>query len=221
MATMDSTRLYKARNKLLLSQRRRIETFLAKKEAVEYLGGKCIKCGYSKLYCCLDFHHKDPSLKKYEVAARLKNGLDSNREELNKCELLCKNCHQELHYLLDNPTGDPTNEEKIKRAKHTRTDYSKLNYIRTEETKKRISDSKKGCVSAFKNKHHSNENKIKFSEQHKKKIIRDDGKIYDSILDAAVDINRHPTLIGHVCAGRLKTANGFNYKYLEVQSVPQ
>lgn len=69
-----------------------------KKETVEYKGGKCVKCGYSKCFGAMDFHHLDPK-KKDPNWKRMKNRkLESVIEELDKCILVCKNCHAEIHY---------------------------------------------------------------------------------------------------------------------------
>ena len=66
-----------------------------KEEAVSILGGSCIKCGYDKCIDALDFHHKDPKLKKTEVS----NLIDAACfwDEVKKCVLLCCRCHTELH----------------------------------------------------------------------------------------------------------------------------
>ncbi len=73
-----------------------------RKMIVEYFGGKCPKCGYDKNYAALVFHHKDPSTKSFKLDARhLANSSQKViEEEVLKCEMLCANCHMELH----NPT---------------------------------------------------------------------------------------------------------------------
>ena len=47
----------------------------------------------------LDFHHKDPSIKDGTIAQML---INSSKEKLlqviNKCDVLCANCHRDLHY---------------------------------------------------------------------------------------------------------------------------
>jgi Zn ribbon nucleic-acid-binding protein len=65
---------------------------------VDYKGGKCEKCGYNKSHAALDFHHKDPSKKDFTIAhARLYSFNDKIKKELDKCVLLCANCHRETH----------------------------------------------------------------------------------------------------------------------------
>lgn len=65
---------------------------------VEYLGGKCATCGYSKCLAALHPHHKDPSQKRFTIGAAKCRRWALVRKELDKCELLCANCHAELHY---------------------------------------------------------------------------------------------------------------------------
>lgn len=70
-----------------------------KAEAVAYKGGKCCVCGYARCTGAMAFHHIDPAEKDFGIATRMgANGLtDALRRELDKCALVCGNCHAELH----------------------------------------------------------------------------------------------------------------------------
>lgn len=71
----------------------------SKQLAIEYKGGKCIKCGYNKCYAALEFHHLNP-IEKDKDYFNLKAGFtEALRIELDKCVLLCANCHREEHNL--------------------------------------------------------------------------------------------------------------------------
>lgn len=71
----------------------------AKIKYVEYKGGKCEICGYCKCFWALDFHHKDPSKKDFGISKIRKADFTAKiKEELDKCILLCSNCHRERHY---------------------------------------------------------------------------------------------------------------------------
>lgn len=61
----------------------------------------CSKCGETRFYV-LDFHHL--SDKKYNVSCAIFRAisLDTLKKEIEKCVLLCANCHRELHYLEKN-----------------------------------------------------------------------------------------------------------------------
>ena len=69
-----------------------------KKWAIEYKGGKCEKCGYDKCIEALDFHHTDSTPKDFAISDRnLKLDWEDIKKELDKCKLLCSNCHREEH----------------------------------------------------------------------------------------------------------------------------
>ena len=57
---------------------------------LEYLGGKCVKCGSTER---LEFDHIKREGKKYEISSRVSNNFDNLKEELDKCQLLCASCH--------------------------------------------------------------------------------------------------------------------------------
>lgn len=65
---------------------------------VKQLGGKCSKCGYNRNITALHFHHKHS--KSFPLSQRnLSNtSIKKLQLEINKCELLCANCHSEHHY---------------------------------------------------------------------------------------------------------------------------
>ena len=72
-----------------------------KSKMIEYKGGCCSRCGYDKYQGALEFHHLDPKekdfnpshLKKYTFNERIMS-------ELDKCILVCSNCHREIHHEL-------------------------------------------------------------------------------------------------------------------------
>ena len=67
-----------------------------KRKCIEYKGGKCQECGYDKHQAALQFHHRDPSQKDYTIGT-FKKSFDDCKTELDKCVLLCANCHIEEH----------------------------------------------------------------------------------------------------------------------------
>ncbi|UZE93404.1 MAG: hypothetical protein IB617_01050 [Candidatus Nealsonbacteria bacterium] len=72
-----------------------------KKYAVDKLGGKCELCGYNKSLSVLTFHHRNPKGKEKTVGQMLDYSLKKLDRELKKCQLLCFNCHMELHEKLN------------------------------------------------------------------------------------------------------------------------
>jgi hypothetical protein len=66
-------------------------------QGIKYLGGECNRCGYNEFTCSLDFHHKDPKNKHPVFGSHRGWSLKKLLKELEKCILLCKNCHAALH----------------------------------------------------------------------------------------------------------------------------
>lgn len=69
---------------------------MKKIKAIEYMGGKCCECGYSKCVSALEFHHKDSSQKDADIKITLAS-FEKVKAELDKCIMVCANCHREIH----------------------------------------------------------------------------------------------------------------------------
>ena len=85
-------------------RRRRVKQIL-----VAEAGGCCAECGYRTCSAALQFHHVDPSTKRFALShAGVTRSLDRAREEARKCVLLCANCHAEVEAgvrVLEAPRG--------------------------------------------------------------------------------------------------------------------
>lgn len=68
-----------------------------KQLAVDYLGGRCECCGATGPLSILQFHHLDPSIKLGGWQWMTKNTEQVRTAELDKCSLLCANCHVAYH----------------------------------------------------------------------------------------------------------------------------
>jgi len=68
-----------------------------KKKAIEYKGGSCIFCGYTTCQSALVFHHINPEEKEFGIGSNYNKSWAKIQKELDKCSLLCQNCHAELH----------------------------------------------------------------------------------------------------------------------------
>lgn len=65
---------------------------------VEYKGGKCEKCGETRPWV-LVFHHKDPEKKIFAISKEgTTKSIERDKYEVDKCSLLCQNCHHDFHY---------------------------------------------------------------------------------------------------------------------------
>lgn len=70
-------------------------------KALEYKGNKCQDCNNEypeKPYVIFDFHHLDPNLKDYSWNQLRLMSWKSIIKELDKCVLLCSNCHKIRHH---------------------------------------------------------------------------------------------------------------------------
>ena len=88
--------------------------------AADYLGGKCRICGYDKCLSALEFHHIDPLEKDFAISDKL-TSWEAIRAELDKCVLVCANCHREIHEGMH--TGYLTDERADPGWEH---DYNEL-----------------------------------------------------------------------------------------------
>jgi transposase len=106
---LDSRGSYRCclcRQEAVASRRRRIKQIL-----VEEAGGACAICGYDRSLAALQFHHVDPSTKRFALSQEgVTRSLDRARAEAAKCVLLCANCHTEVeagHVRCPAADGDP------------------------------------------------------------------------------------------------------------------
>lgn len=67
---------------------------------------KCELCNESHV-ACLDFHHKDPNEKEASLSMIYMKGwsIERIKKEIDKCQVLCSNCHRKLHFELTDTTG--------------------------------------------------------------------------------------------------------------------
>lgn len=101
---MSNKRVYADRREYLIKAVAKRRKTL-KTRAIEYLGGKCFYCGYKRSYAALDFHHVDESSKRFGLSQDgLTRSWKRTQVELDKCILVCANCHREIHVGLLQPS---------------------------------------------------------------------------------------------------------------------
>jgi hypothetical protein len=92
----DKKRLMNKARQCVMGDRKRI--------LVELKGNKCKICAKSYPLPCYDFHHRDPSTKEHNLGKLFIRDLKDDSwltwvlPEVDKCDLLCSNCHRILHY---------------------------------------------------------------------------------------------------------------------------
>lgn len=67
-------------------------------QAISYLGGVCAACNGDFHPAIYEFHHLDPSTKDRDPSKMLQLSWKRVQAELDKCELLCANCHRLKHH---------------------------------------------------------------------------------------------------------------------------
>lgn len=104
-----------------------------KLKAIKYKGGCCSICNYNKSIWSLDFHHLDPNQKDFNISPHSSNNtkkrkinFDDLKVELDKCILVCKNCHYELHEKIHN-------DNKLNKLK---SDLDKITYYSRKKINK-------------------------------------------------------------------------------------
>jgi len=66
--------------------------------AIDYKGGECIFCGYNKCFKALEFHHINSDGKDFGISDKgYTRSWKKVQKEIDKCVLVCANCHRELH----------------------------------------------------------------------------------------------------------------------------
>src|SRR5437764_6667606 len=94
---MPEKRTYKEGRKYLIEavKRRRERVRLT---AIQYKGGCCQICGYGRCMEALEFHHLDPTQKDFGISKKgYTRSWEKTKGEIEKCILLCANCHREVH----------------------------------------------------------------------------------------------------------------------------
>jgi predicted transcriptional regulator len=103
----SSVSTYTKNKKISLTQeekkRNRVKSVTKRRQkikqlSIEYKGGCCQKCGYNKCIAALEFHHLDPNEKDFLISRKgYSISWERVKKELEKCILVCSNCHREIH----------------------------------------------------------------------------------------------------------------------------
>ena len=95
--TIKGTIKYKPYCKSCELNKRLVDHWCRIKEILQIDKIRCELCGYSTNLAAIEFHHLDEDSKEYTIS-RMKNfSKDKLEKELEKCAILCANCHREYH----------------------------------------------------------------------------------------------------------------------------
>ena len=96
-ALLAYQRTYRKENRKLVSQKNRQKRKERLLKAIELLGGACHHCGGIYPPCVYDFHHTNPANKDFTIGENMLVSKARFFAEIEKCELLCANCHRLQH----------------------------------------------------------------------------------------------------------------------------
>lgn len=148
----DKNKLYKHSYCKKCLYERQMDRWIQRKIwAIEYKGGKCFDCQSMFSYVVYDFHHLNPDDKSYDWNQMRLLSKETMIKELDKCVLLCSNCHRMRHHLSKTPIEKKATVEKIckcgkkigKRSELCKTCYNsnikqKINWPTKEELEKLV-----------------------------------------------------------------------------------
>ena len=100
-AAAAKAKVWRLKNLDYIKQKQREDKRKRKLDAIWYLGGKCQVCGCLFHPACFEFHHKDPATKDRDPSKMLSLSKERLYVELDKCMLLCANCHRLEHHKYE------------------------------------------------------------------------------------------------------------------------
>jgi len=143
------------RKKIVYDKRIKIKEIL-----VEYKGGKCVNCGYNKCIKALEFHHLDSSKKDFTISSFRYKSLEVQKREVEKCILVCSNCHREIHdkifkenRLLNNNKSQKREEKIILKKEKIKVN----SYCNCGKLKNKIADK---CLECFRKEQYEKKPKL-------------------------------------------------------------
>lgn len=104
----------------------------------------CNRCGYNKHWAALQFHHTNPNEKDFNIAVSMSLPLDVLFKEINKCEVLCANCHAIEHsshkysHIKTKPTKKRFEKRNDSYKRHENKPRPKKSNIPDDETLKKL-----------------------------------------------------------------------------------
>ncbi len=149
---------YKNRNpECVINWRRRTKIKL-----IEYKGNKCVKCGYNKeCPSAFDFHHLDPTEKEIKIGGSSLS-FEKLKKETDKCVLVCKNCHAEIH-------EEKYKEQRKQAIKKWGERDKKIEYIKEQKEERECAQ----CKLLFKPQDYTQKYcSIKCSIESQKRVVR-------------------------------------------------
>ena len=93
-----SAKQWRVDNKEYVRTKQREDKRIRKQWAINYLGGICSECKQDYHPAIFEFHHTDPQTKDRDPSKMMQLSKERLTIELDKCKLLCANCHRLAHH---------------------------------------------------------------------------------------------------------------------------
>lgn len=97
----QSNKDWVANNRIYSNNKVRERRAIRKLKGIEYKGGVCEHCKQTYHFSAFDFHHINPDEKEKDPCLLLTHTDEAFFKELDKCILLCANCHRIHHYVTN------------------------------------------------------------------------------------------------------------------------
>lgn len=90
------------RNRIIQTEKQKQKKRQRKSDCINYLGGVCFNCKSSFHPSVYEFHHRNPKEKDRDPSKLMLLKWETIIKELDKCDLLCANCHRLVHHTWEN-----------------------------------------------------------------------------------------------------------------------
>ena len=147
---------------------------LTKKALIEYKGGKCVRCSNTFDFRVYDFHHTNPQEKDFTLREHKSLSLSKQMKEVDKCILLCANCHHEIHHEIKQDVGY-FNKIKGNTESWNENKKNKLSFISKDSCDKCGYDTYTGSLCIVfgpEHKHFRTDNTRIWTQEHKDALIQ-------------------------------------------------
>jgi hypothetical protein len=97
---LETVQYFNARDKEKYNKHKKNRARANKLKSILYKGGKCNRCQVTLEtlpQSAFEFHHLNPDEKEKEPAKVMRMSWDNIKKEIDKCILVCANCHRIIH----------------------------------------------------------------------------------------------------------------------------
>lgn len=132
------------KTKKILRNKKNILFYLEKK-----LQLKCSRCEENHI-SCLEFHHLDHNLKEYTISNIIKSSLKKALKEIDKCIVLCSNCHRKEHWDNDKIEKLKANIKKLEIKAQKKKEKKVCKNCKRKENETEFVKNRQWCKDCYK-----------------------------------------------------------------------